>query len=735
MESVDKNKLIRDLSLGIIGWYDFNRSGKILYIGEKSDPVPEYLIERGYDVKSEETGELDLSYAETHSGEYSYAICIADPEKTDKPIEFLKALCTTISDEGHLLLGMNNRLGIRYFCGDRDPYTDRYFDGIEGYARNDRAGTFNGRAFSKSEIKEMLNAGGFKHSRFYSVLPGLDTAAFIFSEDYIPNEDLSNRVFPSYNDPASVFMKEQALYGSLIKEGLFHSMANAFLIDCTVSGEIPDIKQVTSSLDRGRENALFTIIRGDGLVEKRAPYPEGKKRFDAMRDNEEDLKAHGIKVIEASIKDNTYVMPYEKSKLTQVYLKELLYRDKDKFLNEMDRFRDLVLSSSERETLPDGTEVFKKGYFDLVPLNSFIKDGEFVFFDQEFCIENLPVKVMALRLVASFYFGDPAAEKELPREVLHERYGLTEELQRWRTIERGFLDSLLNLGSLSEFYALSRTNDILISKRRKEIDSHAFNIFDGIKGKRLYLFGSGKYAAGFLDSYKDDIPVCGILDNNREKAGSEISGIKIFTPEILKDMDPDSFKVLICVKDHQDIVRQLKESGVKNYSIYDPEILSDIKPRKTVLTESLSDTVHEKHYHIGYVAGAFDMFHIGHLNLLRRAKERCDYLIAGVMSDERMFNLKNKYPVIPCRERMQVVAGCRYADRVEELPADRAGIRDAYHMFHFDCMFSGDDHADNPGWLAEREYLRSQGSDIVFVPYTKDTSSSEIRERMKKEGK
>ena len=80
---------------------------------------------------------------------------------------------------------------------------------------------------------------------------------------------------------------------------------------------------------------------------------------------------------------------------------------------------------------------------------------------------------------------------------------------------------------------------------------------------------------------------------------------------------------------------------------------------------------------------------------------------------------------------MQVVAGCRYVDRVEELPIDRAGIMDAYNMFHFDCMFSGDDHANDPGWLAEQERLRAVGSDIVFVSYTKEQSSTAIREKMK----
>lgn len=170
--------------------------------------------------------------------------------------------------------------------------------------------------------------------------------------------------------------------------------------------------------------------------------------------------------------------------------------------------------------------------------------------------------------------------------------------------------------------------------------------------------------------------------------------------------------------DLEPVINQLRALGAEEYSISEGE---EVYP---------NEAVPKKPYHIGYCAGAFDMFHMGHLNLLKRAKERCDHLIVGVMSDERMFNLKKKYPVIPCSERMKVVAGCRYADQVEELPADRAGIMDTWNMFHYDCMFSGDDHKDDPGWLAERERLRQHGSDIFFLPYTRETSSSEIRDKM-----
>ena len=77
--------------------------------------------------------------------------------------------------------------------------------------------------------------------------------------------------------------------------------------------------------------------------------------------------------------------------------------------------------------------------------------------------------------------------------------------------------------------------------------------------------------------------------------------------------------------------------------------------------------------------------------------------------------------------------GCRHVDEVIDLPVDNAGIRDAYERVHFDCMFSGDDHADNPEWLSEQAYLRSMGSDIVFVPYTREVSSTEIREKVLKQ--
>ena len=95
-----------------------------------------------------------------------------------------------------------------------------------------------------------------------------------------------------------------------------------------------------------------------------------------------------------------------------------------------------------------------------------------------------------------------------------------------------------------------------------------------------------------------------------------------------------------------------------------------------------------KHWYTGYISGAFDMFHIGHLNLIRRAKGRCARLIVGVLTDEVIERIKKKWPVVPLAERAEIVASLRYVDEVDITTPELLNKVNAWEKYKFDAMFS-----------------------------------------------
>lgn len=128
---------------------------------------------------------------------------------------------------------------------------------------------------------------------------------------------------------------------------------------------------------------------------------------------------------------------------------------------------------------------------------------------------------------------------------------------------------------------------------------------------------------------------------------------------------------------------------------------------------------------IGYTTGVYDLFHIGHLNLLRRAKEQCDYLIVGVSVDT-LVQYKHKQAVIPFEERIQIVQAIKYVDKA--VPQENMDKMAAWEKYHFDVMFVGDDWKGTEKWGAFEKQFAEVGVKIVYFPYTKGTSSTLINQ-------
>ncbi len=126
----------------------------------------------------------------------------------------------------------------------------------------------------------------------------------------------------------------------------------------------------------------------------------------------------------------------------------------------------------------------------------------------------------------------------------------------------------------------------------------------------------------------------------------------------------------------------------------------------------------------GYTTGVFDMFHVGHLRILERAKAHCDRLIVGVSTDELVQSYKNKRPIIPQADRMEIVRAIRHVDEV--IPQTHRDKFRAWEELRFDVMFVGDDWKGDPLFTALEERFSAVGVKIVFFPYTKHVSSSRL---------
>ena len=135
-----------------------------------------------------------------------------------------------------------------------------------------------------------------------------------------------------------------------------------------------------------------------------------------------------------------------------------------------------------------------------------------------------------------------------------------------------------------------------------------------------------------------------------------------------------------------------------------------------------------KKYRIGYTAGVFDMFHVGHLNVLKKAKAQCEYLIVGVTTDELCFLRKGKMPIVKFEERCAILEAIRYVDQViGQVDMDKSSVVKEYGC---DAVFVGSDWRGTAAWIEYEKEFTILGCDVVYLQYTEGISSTILREKM-----
>ncbi len=347
-------------------------------------------------------------------------------------------------------------------------------------------------------------------------------------------------------------------------------------------------------------------------------------------------------------------------------------------------------------------------------------------------MDHCPAGYVMFRAVHDIYNFIPETSNLIPLEEMKEKYELKDLWNYYLKAEGELSRKIVN----KDIYTgraiwMNDSESILRSNRRtmKLSSDRSIKLFDPVSGlndKKLVLFGSGKYADYFIDKYGNQYKTEFIMDNNQDVWDTFKRGVVIKSPHEASRLIYGTYRIVIAVANYQPIVEQLNAMGIyeDSYRIYQ-------KSMDDLLPFTIADAQSDGKYNIGYVTGAFDLFHIGHLNLLKKCKERSHYLIAGVLTDEIIENEKHKTPFIPFEERIEIVKQCRYVDRVIPIDKNNTNKIDAWKELRYGCLFSGSDHELH--WTRLQAELRSLGSELEFFPYTQSTSSSMLQKAIKEQ--
>lgn len=492
---------LSELRTGLISWYPFESSSHVLEIGagfgaltgrlcescekviatERSLFRAKGLFERYKDKDNLEimVGDLfDIHFDE----KFDYVIITGLLElmgngqaNLQTYIEYLKEIKQLIKPKGKLLLAVNNRLGLKYFCGEKDPYTNESFSGLNGYPRGTR-----GYSFTRAELDEIIRKAGFKEKKYYYPLPDYRIPQLFYTDDYLPSDNLKERLIPYYVSRDSVIVNEASLYKDIIENHVFPVFANSFFVECGEQNNFPDIKYVAVSTDRGENASFATIIQQDKVV-KKPLYKEGTARGRQLVDNLKDLELHGIPVIEHTLKEDDCIeMPVIKSNTLSDYLKKEMSENLEHFDEILDNLYKYILQSSEyvgqeQNQLLNKNKtndirnlhwgpILKKAYIELIPLNCFFDNDTFLFFDQEFVRENYPANFIMFRAIHYIYCFTPNAEQIRPKQYLLEKYGITDTYDIFFEEEMCFLDEVRNHKIYSQFYKWADVNNQVIQE-------------------------------------------------------------------------------------------------------------------------------------------------------------------------------------------------------------------------------------------------------------------------------
>ncbi|WP_188399484.1 LicD family protein [Sporomusa sp. GT1] len=469
---------LSSLRASLLNWYEFNLDGAVLEIGGGFGALTGLLCERCAQVTVTESSLFraeaicarysDRNNLHVYAGnwydiawaqQFDYIVIAGSLGQVlghESQAECLRSAAGLLRPGGKLLLAADNRYGIRYFCGAPEPETGRAFDGINRKASSS--------SFSRQELIDMVMQAGFSHYQMYYPLPDYSIPHLIYSDRYLPEKNIGERLIPYYPRSDTLLAYEKDIYDDIIDNQVFTFFANSFLLECSYDTKLCPVIYATVSADRGRERAFATVIYDNGTVKKKSLYREGEEATKALYRHIQELHQRGVPVVPHRWEQGALVMPFIQGLTLSNYLKEIVKTDTRQFLQILDQLYTWILASSEavpaesnalcnEETKQlDWGIILKTAYFELIPLNSFFVDDQILFFDQEFAAANYPAKYVLFRALRNLYSFAPHIESFVPLCELKDKYRIAELWDIFMAADNHFLAAVRKHATYSQFY-------------------------------------------------------------------------------------------------------------------------------------------------------------------------------------------------------------------------------------------------------------------------------------------
>ncbi|MDR1688882.1 MAG: glycosyltransferase family 2 protein [Clostridiales bacterium] len=392
---------------------------------------------------------------------------VIDPE--DFSVEALRGYKNELSPHGRLLLAYENPFALRYWSGQKSPETGLPYSSLLG-----REGQ-SGRV-SKAELQIRLQAAGFEGQKWYYPLTDHWFAREIYSDAYLPNEFLNQRLVSYILNDDNLQFDESLLYREVIRGGAFEFMCGAYLAEarvCVADAPCPvDYAAVTAY--RSSAKRFATTVRNDGTVRKMALHPDGQKSLLQILQNHEELANFGVDVLPVKLEGNALVMErLNQPTLWDYWAKKVALGtiDFEEVTQQFDNIRSSIYKASAKGNC----------YWELVPANCFYNEQnkKLNFFDQEYYWENHSPDLALVRALLSFRYSRVFREFEHSEKWIAElknRYNLTEKWDEYIKLTEDvifhdvFADGDLPLKKETEkaAQAIRKNEELQIAKRRKE---------------------------------------------------------------------------------------------------------------------------------------------------------------------------------------------------------------------------------------------------------------------------